>query len=98
MATLFAVIRSRGPVWNDSLPLEGQQDWDAHAVFMNRLHHEGFVMLGGPLEGTRDVLLIVRATDEHEIRARFAAACWTEKNLLVISAIHPWTPRLGSLA
>ena len=28
---------------------------------MNRLAEEGFIVLGGPLEGTRDVLLVVRA-------------------------------------
>jgi hypothetical protein len=98
MTKLFAVTRSRGPAWNDSLPLEGQEDWDAHAVFMNALHKEGFVLLGGPLAGTRDVLLIVRAHDAEQIEARLAADCWTEKNLLVIKAIHLWTLRLGSLA
>jgi len=28
---LFAVIRSRGAAWNDSLPLEEQVDWRPHA-------------------------------------------------------------------
>lgn len=97
MAGLFAVTRSRGPTWNDALPLEGQEGWDAHADFMNALHKEGFVLLGGPLEGTRDVLVIVRADDAHEIEARFAADCWAATNLLFIKRIHPWTLRLGSL-
>src|SRR4029077_17578801 len=63
---LFAVIRSRGPAWNDSLPLDDQVEWTAHAAFMNQLAREQFVALGGPLEGTPNVLLIVRATDEAE--------------------------------
>ena len=61
---IFAVIRTRGPAWNDSQPLEGQDDWRAHADFMNGLVADGFVLLGGPLEGTPDVLLIVRAADQ----------------------------------
>jgi len=97
MAKLFAVIRSRGPAWNDSLPLEQQEDWNAHAAFMNALHKEGFVLLGGPLEGTRDVLLVVRANGEHEIQARLAADCWTIRNRLVTTGTHPWAVRLGSL-
>src|SRR5262244_369172 len=97
MAKLFAVTRSRGAAWNDSLALEQQTDWHAHAVFMNNLHKEGFVLLGGPLEDTPVVLLIVSANDESEIRSFFAADCWTENNLLVITAIHRWTLRLGSL-
>ncbi len=50
MTTLFAVIRTRGPAWRASFPLEGQTDWNAHASFMNGLKADGFVVLGGPLE------------------------------------------------
>src|SRR5438309_801920 len=60
MKRLFAVIRSRGPAWDPSRPLEGQPDWQGHAAFMNGLKAEGFVVLGGPLEGTPEVLLIDR--------------------------------------
>jgi len=97
MTKVFAVTRSRGSAWNDSLPLEQQEDWRAHAEFMNSLHKEGFVLLGGPLEGTPDVLLIVSANDEPEICSRFAADCWTAKHLLIITQIRPWEIRLGSL-
>jgi hypothetical protein len=53
--------------------------------------------LGGPLAGTRDVLLIVRAGNAAEVEARLAADCWTVKNLLVTRQITPWELRLGSL-
>jgi len=95
---LFVVMRTRGPVWRDGLPLEGQADWTGHAVFMNSLAREGFVVLGGPLEGTTDVLLIVRAGSAEEIRSRLADDPWTRSDLLRISRIAPWTLRLGSLA
>lgn len=92
MPRLFAVTRSRGPAWNQSLSLEQQDDWPAHAAFA-----EGFVLFGGPLEGTSDVLLIVRANDANEIHARLSIDCWTSKDLLQIKQIAPWTIRLGSL-
>jgi uncharacterized protein YciI len=95
---LFAVIRSRGPAWNDSLPLDDQVEWTAHAAFMNQLAREQFVALGGPLEGTPDVLLIVRATDDAEIRERLSADPWTRNGLLIVKQIDPWWLRLGSLA
>jgi len=94
---LFAVIRTRGSGWEPSTSLELQANWDAHAAFMDRLHAEGFVVLGGPLEGTNDVLLIVRANHPDEIEERFAADPWSEAHLLRISRIAPWTVRLGSL-
>ena len=94
---LFAVIRTRGPAWKTDAALESQDDWRRHADFMNGLVTEGFVKLGGPLEGTLDVLLIVKAKDEQEIRERLAADCWSKKELLGIKEISPWTLRLGSL-
>ena len=97
-ATLFAVIRTRGARWNDAEPLEGQEDWRAHADFMNALVDDGFMLLGGPLAGTRDVLLIVCAENEQQVEARLAADCWTVKDLLRTRQVNPWQLRLGSLA
>ena len=97
MKGLFAVIRSRGPRWDPSRPLERQPDWRGHAVFMNGLKAEWFVVLGSPLEGTPEVLLIIRAEDEAEIRARLAADPWSASDLLRVDRAVPWTLRLGSL-
>ena len=94
---LFAVMRSRGPAWQDSRPLESQANWADHAAFMNTLAKEGFVVLGGPLEGTSDVLLIIRANTPDEIRSRLEADPWTSHDLLRITRVTPWTLRLGSL-
>jgi YCII-related domain-containing protein len=97
MQQLFAVIRTRGPAWQDGRPLEGQADWTGHASFMNALAKEGFVVLGGPLEGTSDVLLVVRAATPDEARSRLAEDPWAGKDLLRITRVAPWTLRLGSL-
>jgi uncharacterized protein YciI len=93
----FVVIRTRGPAWQDSRPLESQADWAPHASFMNSLAKEGFVVLGGPLDGTSDVLLVVRATTPDEVRSRLAEDPWAIKDLLRITRVAPWTLRLGSL-
>jgi hypothetical protein len=97
MQHLFVVIRTRGPAWQDSRPLESQADWGPHASFMNSLAKEGFVILGGPLEDTPDVLLVVRATTPDEVRSRLAEDPWAGKDLLRITRVAPWTLRLGSL-
>lgn len=97
MPTLFAVILSRGPAWNDPLPLEGQVAWAAHAAFMDGLVDKGIVVLGGPLEGSRDVLLIVRAEDPDEIARCLSADPWHRNGLLVVKHAWPWRIRLGSL-
>jgi uncharacterized protein YciI len=94
---LFAVIRTRGDAFDSALLLDEQSQWDAHAAFMNNLQSEGFVVLGGPLEGTADVLLIVRAGSPDEIVQRLQDDPWTGRDLLRISRISEWTLRLGAL-
>ena len=98
MERVFVVLRSRGPEWDDSAPLEEQVEWTAHAAFMDALFDERFAALVGPLEGTRDALLILRAVSESEIIERLASDPWTMNGLLVTRLITPWHLRLGSLA
>jgi uncharacterized protein YciI len=97
MPQLFAVIRTRGPAFEPSRPLEAQADWAAHAAFMNGLVRDGSVILGGPLEGTADVLLVMRAASADDARVRLAADPWTVQDLLRVSWISRWALRLGSL-
>lgn len=97
MTQLFAVIRRHGAGWRDGAALEAQDDWGPHATFMTELHRDGFVVLGGPLDGTDEVLLIVRAGDPDEIRWRLAEDPWTQQDILPIARIAPWTVRLGTL-
>jgi uncharacterized protein YciI len=97
MQRLFVVIRTRGPAFRDGQPLEAQPAWSAHAAFMNALQKNGFVVLGGPLEGTVDVVLIVRAESAEEVHARLADDPWSRDGLLRIARVAPWTLRLGSL-
>jgi len=97
MEQAFVVLRSRGPAWNDERSLEGQAEWAEHAAFMDRLFEDRFVALVGPLEGTRDALLVVRARTVAEIVERLARDPWTISGLLVTKQISLWQLRLGSL-
>jgi len=94
---LFAAILERGPAYQASKPLEGQMEWQAHRGFMNSLVDEGFVVLGGPLEGTSEVLLIFRAASPEEIMSRWSEDPWAKLDLLRVSRIMPWDLRLGEL-
>jgi uncharacterized protein YciI len=94
---VFVVRRMRGSGWNESLPLEQQEDWPAHAAFMENLFDEGFVLLVGPLEGTREFLLVVRAETAEEVNARLAEDCWVRDDVSRIIDVRPWQLRLGSL-
>ena len=54
---LYAVRERRGGPWNWALGLRGQAGFEDHARFMDGLVDAGFVLLGGPLEDDREVLL-----------------------------------------
>lgn len=97
MQGLFLVTRSRGSRWDDSRPMEEQEQWRAHAEFMDALERDGFVILGGPIDGTREALLVVRAADEGQIQARLSGDPWSRNHLLCVSEIRAWTLRLGSI-
>jgi uncharacterized protein YciI len=96
MTRLFAVIRQRGPAWDDSIPLPDLPGFRAHSDFVTAMEAEGFLVLGGPLEGTDKALLVIRAPDEAAIRARLAEDPWGE-DYLVLAGIHPWNLRFGTL-
>jgi hypothetical protein len=64
---------------------------------MDALFMQDFVAFAGPLEGTRDALLIIRAKDEAEIHQRLADDPWVENGLLTFKSCWPWEVRLGSL-
>lgn len=64
---------------------------------MDGLVAEGMVILGGPLEGTPDVLLVMRADGSETIRQRLDDDPWTDLELLRTVSIDPWTLRLGAL-
>jgi uncharacterized protein YciI len=95
---LFAVRSQRGGPWDWSRPMREQEAWTEHAAFMNALVDDGFVLLGGPLEGDRDVLLIVTASSAAAVRDRLAEDPWQRTGMLTTAAIEGWTILLSPAA
>jgi hypothetical protein len=93
VAVFFVVCRRRGPLWKEGLALEKQEGWVEHADFMDRLVESGFVVLGGPLEDEKTVVLAVEATSAEEVRATLARDPWDESHL-VVERVEGWTIRL----
>ena len=93
MPDYFLVERGKGPMWDRSRGRRGQDGWDEHAAFMDRLIEEGFIVLGGPIgEGDEgdNTLLVVDADDEATVRARLGEDPWPPE-VLTIESIRPWT-------
>jgi uncharacterized protein YciI len=93
----FAVRLERGDPWDWSRDLREQDGFEEHARFMNSLVDEGFVVLGGPLAGDREVLHAISAGSEDAVRERLAKDNWHQNGMLTISSIEPWTILLDGL-
>ena len=74
-----------------------QAGWDEHAKYMDDLFDSGFVLFAGPLEGGREVLWIVNAESEEQIRERMAEDPWAANGMLRPELIERWTVVLDAL-
>lgn len=89
---LFAVRLERGGPWDWSRGLRDQDGFDEHARIMDGLVEEGYIVLGGPLEEGRDVLLAISAPSAEAIRERLEAEDnWHQNGMLTIKSIEEWT-------
>jgi uncharacterized protein YciI len=91
MNDLFVVRRERGRPWDFSRDLREQDGFDEHARFMDLLVDEGFILLGGPLDGDREVLLVIAAPSEQAIHERLAQDNWTPNGMLTTKSVERWT-------
>ena len=92
----FAVRTIHGPGWDPSRPIREQDDWDAHAAFMDGLVDDGFIIIGGPVDGGAQTLHAIEAADEDEVRRRLAADPWARAGLLRVGSIERWALWLDS--
>ena len=90
-AELFAVRNLRGGPWDWARGMREQAGWKDHAAFMNGLVDEGVIVIGGPLEGDREALLIFRAASAQEVRRRLAEDPWAANGMLTVKSIERWT-------
>lgn len=58
---------------------------------MEGLVDDGFIVLGGPLGGEREILHAISAPSEQKVRERLAQDNWARNGMLAIKSIEPWT-------
>jgi uncharacterized protein YciI len=68
-----------------------QDGWNEHARFMDDLAANGTIVLGGPLEGDRETMHIIRAESEAGVRELFATDPWWMNGMLTPRSIERWT-------
>lgn len=88
---LYLVRVERGGPWDWSKDMREQGQWTEHAHFMNALVDDGFILLGGPVEGGREAFHVVDTASEEELRARFAEDPWAQNGMLTVKRVERWT-------
>lgn len=92
----FLVQSYHGPAWVEGRAMRDQPGWPEHRDFMNSLP-DGFVLLGGPVDGHRSrAMLVVSAVDSTEVRRRLDPDPWLRSGVLV-QVIETWELLIGSL-
>jgi uncharacterized protein YciI len=86
----WLVRRKRGGPWDWSRDLREQDGWDEHADIMERWVDDGFIVLGGPLEGDKEVVHVIDAPSEDAIHERFAEDNWEQDGKLSTVSIERW--------
>ena len=87
----WVVRRERGGPWDWTRDLREQEGWDEHARLMDDWVESGFIVLGGPLEDERDVLLIIEAPTAEAVHERLAKDNWTPNRMLTTKSVERWT-------
>jgi uncharacterized protein YciI len=75
-----------------------QDGWEEHARIMDRWVDEGFIVLGGPVEGDREVMHVVDAPSKEAIQERLEKDNWTANGMLTTKSIEHWTVLLDGRA
>jgi uncharacterized protein YciI len=94
-ATVWVVRNARGGFYDFSRDMREQDQWQEHAAFMNALVDDGVVLIGGPLEGGTETLLLCRAASESTLRRRLAEDPWMRSAMLENKSIERLTVALS---
>jgi len=93
----YVVRLRRGGPWDWSRDMREQAHWDEHARLMDDMVETGFILLGGPLEGDRDVLHVIEAESEEAVRSTLGEDPWWQNGMLRPIRVERWTVLLDGL-
>lgn len=97
-ATVWVVRNVRGGPYDFSRDMREQQQWKEHAAFMNALVDDGVVLIGGPLEGGVETLLLCSAPTEDALRRRLGQDPWVRSGMLTAKSVEQMTVALSPAA
>jgi hypothetical protein len=93
---LYAAIVQRSSSWDAGKPPLEQAGFPDHAKYMGGLEADGFIAIAGLMQVTGDVLFILRADSEAEVRVRFAQDPWQQDGHVRLVRVEEIQIRIGA--
>ena len=93
----FAVIVHRTSKWDQSIPADQQSGFPKHLEFMGGLEKSGVIALAGLLTTSNDVLFILEAESEDEVRAIIGKDPWQQDGRVCIDRVEQLALRIGNI-
>jgi uncharacterized protein YciI len=94
----FAVIVHRTSKWDHSTPPEQQPGFGDHVAYMGGLEKGGAIALAGLMLPSNDVLFVLNAESEAEVRAHFASDPWQRSGVVRLERIEEVALRIANFS
>lgn len=75
--TFFALVQ-RTEAWDHSREAHEQDGFAGHVAYMGKLEQDGVIASAGLLAESNDILFVMLADSEEQVRARFAEDPWQQ--------------------
>lgn len=75
--TFFALVQ-RTEAWDHSREAHEQDGFAQHAAYMGKLEEDGVIASAGLLTDSSDIVFVMLADSEEQVRARFAEDPWQQ--------------------
>jgi hypothetical protein len=92
----YAVIVKRGPAFDQAKPSNEQEGFQPHSDHWRQLEASGFVAMAGLMKPSMEVLFIIRAESEQEVRDRIGGDVWQQTGHAGIVRVEQIDIRFGA--
>jgi uncharacterized protein YciI len=89
MSKTFVVTSVAGPHRDLTKGTREQPLWNEHAQFIDGIT-DGFILMGGPFEDEGGAMLIVRAENQDDVKAKLQDDPWYIHGILQLQSIKRW--------
>ena len=93
--TFFAIVK-RTEAWDPAREAHEQDGFAQHAAYMGKLEQDGVIASAGLLQESSDIVFVMLADSEEQVRARFAEDPWQQDGHAKLIRLEEVQFRIGA--